>query len=113
MERKIRYYVLKIVQSMCSEGLYNQRRISIATEHKILFSCLATYYRISQSIRYSEISTAALEIHSLVQQNLKLFGMEHAVDSSCWLDYVSYVDNVIYQALLKTVGCRYVYLYHM
>ncbi|GFG28503.1 hypothetical protein Cfor_03628 [Coptotermes formosanus] len=58
--------------------------------------------------RYREISTAATEIHSLVKQNLKLFGMEQAADSSHWLDYVGYVDNIVCESLLKTVGCRYV-----
>jgi hypothetical protein len=65
----------------------------------------------SYFLRYSEISTAATEIHSLVQQNLELFGMEQEVDSSHWLDYVGYVDNIIYESLLKTVGCRYVLYY--
>jgi hypothetical protein len=76
-----------------------------------LFSCLDADNRTSYFIRYSEISTAAIEIHSLVQQNLELFGMEQAVDSSPWLDYVGYVDNIIYESLLKTVGCRYVLYY--
>lgn len=52
--------------------------------------------------------SAAIEIHKLLQQNLELFGMEQAADSSRWLDYVGYVDNIIYESLLKTVGCRYV-----
>jgi dynein heavy chain len=57
------------------------------------------------------MSTAAIEIHSLVQQNLELFGMEQAVDSPHWLDYVDYVDNIVCESLLKTVGCRYVLFY--
>jgi hypothetical protein len=53
------------------------------------------------------MSTAAIEIHSLVRQNLELFGMEQAADSPHWLNYVGYVDNIICESLLKTVGCRY------
>lgn len=62
-------------------------------------------------IRYREISTAATEIHSLVEQNLKLFSMEQLADSSQWLNYVGYVDNMVSESLLKTVGCRYVLFY--
>jgi len=62
-------------------------------------------------IRYREISTAATEINSLVEQNLKLFSMEQVADSSQWLDYVGYVDNIVSESLLKTVGCRYVQFY--
>jgi len=62
-------------------------------------------------IRYREIITAATQIHSLVEQNLKLFGMEQIADSSQWLDYVGYVDKIVSESLLKTVGCRYVLFY--
>jgi hypothetical protein len=54
------------------------------------------------------MGTAAKEIHSLVQQNLELFGMQQAADSSHWRDYVGYIDNIICESLLKIVGCRYV-----
>ncbi|XP_021937393.1 dynein beta chain, ciliary isoform X2 [Zootermopsis nevadensis] len=60
--------------------------------------------------RYNEMRSAAIEIHKLLQQNLDLFGMEQAADSSRWLDYVGYVDNIIYESLLKTVGCSLGYI---
>lgn len=77
-------------------------------------SCVLIFRHITENctcIRYRDISTAGTEIHSLVEQNLKLFGMEQVADSSQWLDYVGYVDNIVSEFLLKTVGCRYVLFY--
>ncbi|KAF4519850.1 hypothetical protein B566_EDAN005192, partial [Ephemera danica] len=60
--------------------------------------------------RYAEISEAAVEIHRLLGQNLELFGMQSEVESSRWLTYVAYVDDIVSDGLLCTVGCSLAYI---
>ncbi|XP_049809049.1 dynein beta chain, ciliary [Schistocerca nitens] len=55
--------------------------------------------------RYAEIETASKEIHSLLSDNLKLFGMEGQEDCDRWQQYVAYVDGLVSDALLRAVGC--------
>nr|CAD7570912.1 unnamed protein product [Timema californicum] len=57
--------------------------------------------------RYAEISAAATEIHRLLDDNLKLFGMEGEPESPRWLAYVAFVDAIVSESLLRTIGCRY------
>nr|CAD7428767.1 unnamed protein product [Timema monikensis] len=60
--------------------------------------------------RYAEISTAATEIHHLLDDNLKLFGMEGEPKSPRWLAYVAFVDAIVSESLLRTIGCSLGYL---
>jgi len=96
---------------MYSEGMVSKRWATFTIECTIMFLIFRLIAVHCTCIRYREISTAATEIHSLVEQNLKLFSMEQVADSSQWLDYVGYVDNIVSESLLKTVGCRYVLFY--
>nr|CAD7441492.1 unnamed protein product [Timema bartmani] len=56
--------------------------------------------------RYAEISAAATEIHRLLDDNLKLFGLEGEPESPRWLAYVAFVDAIVSESLLRTIGCR-------
>lgn len=56
--------------------------------------------------RYHDIEDAASEIHLLLLENMKLFGMEDKSDSESWLNYVDYVDAIVSDGLLRAVGCR-------
>ncbi|XP_014280457.2 dynein beta chain, ciliary [Halyomorpha halys] len=60
--------------------------------------------------RYSEIKEVGMQIHGLLTENKKLFGMEDKVTNKPWKNYVDYVDNIVYNALLTTVGCSLAYL---
>nr|CAD7593188.1 unnamed protein product [Timema genevievae] len=55
--------------------------------------------------RYAEISAAATEIHRLLDDNLKLFGLEGEPESPRWLAYVAFVDAIVSESLLRTIGC--------
>lgn len=57
--------------------------------------------------RYAEIGVAANEIHQLLKENCTLFNMDSNLESKQWLDYVVYVDGIVAEALLKTIGCRW------
>lgn len=47
---------------------------------------------------------------SLLKENLKQFGMENSQISKIWQDYVSFVDNIVYENLLLTVGVSLGYI---
>lgn len=56
--------------------------------------------------RYAEIKAVSEKIQTLLEENLKLFGLEGQKDSQMWQDYVKFVDGIIYNSLLVTVGIR-------
>ena len=60
--------------------------------------------------RYNEIAQAGKSIHDLLNQNRQLLlGDENEeIDkkNASWIDYVGYIDEIVADALLKTVGCR-------
>ncbi|XP_054276549.1 dynein beta chain, ciliary [Macrosteles quadrilineatus] len=60
--------------------------------------------------RYAEIGVAANEIHQLLKENCTLFNMDSNLEGKQWLDYVVYVDGIVAEALLKTIGCSLGYL---
>ncbi|XP_068084396.1 dynein beta chain, ciliary [Anabrus simplex] len=60
--------------------------------------------------RYADISAAAEDIHNFLQQNLELFGLTEEVDSTRWMDYVDYVDSIVSESVLRTVGCSLSYI---
>lgn len=47
---------------------------------------------------------------SLLSENLKQFGMENDQSSKIWQDYVIFVDNLVYENLLLTVGVSLGYI---
>lgn len=47
---------------------------------------------------------------SLLSENLKQFGMENDQSSKKWQDYVIFVDNLVYENLLLTVGVSLGYI---
>lgn len=60
--------------------------------------------------RYADIENASQKIHMLLEENMKQFGMEERQDEKIWQDYVSFVDNIVYENLLLTVGVSMGYL---
>nr|NP_001262793.1 dynein heavy chain at 93AB, isoform C [Drosophila melanogaster]AGB96173.1 dynein heavy chain at 93AB, isoform C [Drosophila melanogaster] len=62
------------------------------------------------SKRYAEIQAASIEIHKLLQDNMLQFDMESKQDDAVWLSYVDFVDNIVYENILKTVGVSVGYL---
>ncbi|KAI8120795.1 ciliary, Dynein beta chain [Lucilia cuprina] len=60
--------------------------------------------------RYAEIIAASDEIHQLLHDNIKQFDMEDKQDDEMWLNYVDFVDNIVYEHLLKTVGVSVGYI---
>lgn len=66
------------------------------------------YDRITK--RYNDIEAAAVKIHSLVHDNMIQFGMEDKQNDETWENYVAFVDNIVYEHLLLTVGVSLGYL---
>lgn len=60
--------------------------------------------------RYGEIQAASEEIHKLLHDNMVQFDMEDKQDDEMWLNYVDFVDNIVYEYLLKTVGVSVGYI---
>lgn len=60
--------------------------------------------------RYAEIKAASVEIHNLLQDNVIQFNMEGRQEDDIWLNYVEFVDNIVYENILKTVGMSVGYL---
>ncbi|XP_059473724.1 dynein beta chain, ciliary isoform X2 [Neocloeon triangulifer] len=58
--------------------------------------------------RYAEIVEVSAETGRLVEANLSLFHMQP--DEPRWLSYVEHVDEVVLDALQRTVGCSLAYL---
>lgn len=48
--------------------------------------------------------------YSLLEENLKQFSMEQQQSSKIWQDYISFVDNIVYENLLLTVGVSLGYI---
>lgn len=46
----------------------------------------------------------------LLEENLQLFRSEGKMDESCWDDYVTYCDDIVYKNLLHTVGVSIAYI---
>ena len=53
------------------------------------------------------MSSAAAEIHRLLNENMNLFEMQDELDSPYWKAYVEYIDSIVSDSLLRTIGCRY------
>ncbi|KAL9897380.1 dynein heavy chain at 93AB [Glossina fuscipes fuscipes] len=60
--------------------------------------------------RYAEIQSASDEIHRLLYDNMVQFNMDCKQDDVMWLNYVDFVDNIVYEYLLKTVGVSVGYI---
>ena len=52
------------------------------------------------------MSAAAAEIHRLLNENMDLFQMADQLESPNWKAYVEYIDSLVSDALLRTIGCR-------
>jgi len=55
--------------------------------------------------RYSIVSKSGAEIHRIVEENCVTFCTEN---SEAWLNYKKFIDNIVSEAFLTAVGCRYV-----
>lgn len=64
------------------------------------------FKRKTNSDKNSFIFKPKICFHRLLEENLKLFGLEGQKDSQIWQDYVKFVDGIIYNSLLVTVGVR-------
>lgn len=60
--------------------------------------------------RYAEIQAASVEIHKLLQDNMLQFNMSEKQSDAVWLSYVDFVDNIVYENILRTVGVSVGYL---
>ncbi|XP_035728185.1 dynein beta chain, ciliary-like [Vespa mandarinia] len=62
------------------------------------------------SKRYTDVKKAAEQIHSLLEENKKLFQITDVEKENAWKEYVKYVDDIVIESLRKTVGCSLGYL---
>lgn len=60
--------------------------------------------------RYAEIQAASVEIHKLLHDNMLQFDMEQKQNDAVWLSYIEFVDNIVYENILRTVGVSVGYL---
>lgn len=56
------------------------------------------------SRRYAEITKAAEQIHSILEENRTLFQISDA-EQKAWQEYVRYIDDIVIESLRKAVGC--------
>lgn len=56
------------------------------------------------SRRYAEVTKAAEQIHSILEENKTLFQISDA-EQEAWQEYVKYIDNIVIESLRKAVGC--------
>lgn len=56
------------------------------------------------SKRYGEIEKAAEQIHSLLEENGRLFQVDEEIEEP-WQRYVAYVDGIVMESLRRAVGC--------
>lgn len=61
------------------------------------------------SKRYTDVKKAAEQIHSLLEENKKLFQIND-IEKNAWKEYVKYVDDIVIESLRKAVGCTLGYL---
>lgn len=60
--------------------------------------------------RYAEIENASNVVHSLIDENKQLFKMEGNESSSTWQEYITFLDNIVYNNLLLTIGVSLGYM---
>lgn len=60
--------------------------------------------------RYADIREASKTVHELLEENLTQFGMAEKQNSQFWQDYVAFIDNIVYENLLLTVGVSMGYI---
>ncbi|XP_024080370.1 dynein beta chain, ciliary isoform X1 [Cimex lectularius] len=60
--------------------------------------------------RYSEIQEVGKEIHQLLNENKELFGMVGKEDTERWNMYINYIDLIVSDSLLTTIGCSLGYI---
>lgn len=48
------------------------------------------------------------DIHRILEENCVIFGMENNRTCEEWLNYMKYIDDIVSEAMLKAVGCRYI-----
>lgn len=56
------------------------------------------------SKRYAEVTKAAEQIHSILEENKTLFQISDT-EQEAWQEYVRYIDNIVVESLRKAVGC--------
>jgi len=56
--------------------------------------------------RLKEIEKAATEIHKLLRENCELFGMQNQTNLKQWTNYVAFIDSIVADGLLNSIGCR-------
>ncbi|XP_067212065.1 dynein beta chain, ciliary [Linepithema humile] len=61
------------------------------------------------SKRYAEITKAAEQIHSILEENKTLFQISET-EQEAWQQYVKYIDDIVIESLRKAVGCSLGYL---
>ncbi|KAL6263152.1 hypothetical protein P5V15_005953 [Pogonomyrmex californicus] len=61
------------------------------------------------SKRYAEITKAAEQIHSILEENKMLFQINET-EQKAWQEYVKYIDDIVLESLRKAVGCSLGYL---
>lgn len=57
--------------------------------------------------RHSEITEATETIHTLLESNLKLFGMTDKTECPEWINYIDFVDKIVLSYLYQSIGYRY------
>lgn len=56
--------------------------------------------------RITEIKEATAKISILLDENMNLFKMVDQQDNIKWINYVNHVDNIVFNYLYQSVGCR-------
>lgn len=56
------------------------------------------------SKRYAEITKAAEQIHSILDENKTLFQISET-EEEAWQEYVRYIDDIVIESLRKAIGC--------
>lgn len=56
------------------------------------------------SKRYAEITKAAEQIYSILEENKALFQINET-EQEAWKEYVKYIDDIVIESLRKAVGC--------
>jgi len=56
------------------------------------------------SKRYAEITKAANQIRSILDENKMLFQIDKT-EQKAWQEYVTYIDGIVIEYLRKAVGC--------
>lgn len=57
--------------------------------------------------RYTVVLKSGAEIHRILEENCVTFRAENNRDLEAWMNYKKFVDDIVSEAMLSAVGCRY------